>query len=441
MTQSKASLFRKLPREKQIAWLRSLTREEAEALTYKWRGWWARPEQLAPEGDWDVWVNRSGRGGGKTRSAAEWIRERVDAGARYLRGIGRSAADCRDVMVEGESGILSVFPDHQKPNYEPSKRRITFHTGAVMTLFTAEEPDQLRGPQSDTDWFDELAAFKYLEETWDMAAMGRRLRGKVRPRAVVTTTPRPLKLLKELVADPNNVVTSSSTYANAENLSEVFLRAVKRKYEGTHLGLQELHGQIIDDVPGALWTHVMIEARRLFEPPTMSTVVVGVDPPASSTGAECGIIVVGTDYEGNGYVLGDYSRQGLPHEWATAAVQAYHDFEADRIVAETNQGGDMVVSTILGVDADIPVTKVHASRGKRTRAEPIAMRYEQGTMHHVGGFPELEDQMCSWVPTESRVSPDRMDALVWAATSALMEGGIYEISMGSVGRRSSPNRV
>lgn len=326
--------------------------------------------------------------------------------------VAATASDARDVMVEGESGILAVSPPWNRPKYEPSKRRITWPNGATATTYSADEPDRLRGPQQDSAWCDEIAAWRY-EEAWDQLQFG--LRIGVRPRVVVTTTPRPTKLVKDLVKSETTIVTTGSTYDNRENLAPVFFSHVVSKYEGTRLGRQELRAEILDDTPGALWTLLDIEAHRVEHVPELKRIVVGVDPAMTSgeTSDETGIIVAGIDHRNHVYVTGDLSDRMSPAEWARVAVNAYHEYKADRIVAEVNNGGDLVETVIRTIDKNVAYRKVHASKGKTTRAEPVAALYEQGKVHHVGMFAKLEDQMCSWVPKPGAKSPDRMDALVW----------------------------
>lgn len=330
-----------------------------------------------------------------------------------------TAADARDVMVEGESGILAVSPPWNRPVYEPSKRRVVWPNGAMATLYSAEEPERLRGPQHDVAWADELAAWKY-PEAWDQLQFGLRLGPD--PRVVVTTTPKPIRVLKAILAHPATALTRGSTYENAANLPPAFLEKIIARYEGTRLGRQELFAEILEDVPGALWKREQLENLRAVRVPELVRVVVGVDPAAgaSELGSETGIVVAGLGADGRGYVLEDASLAASPDAWARAAVAAYHKYGADRLVAEVNQGGDMVRHTVYTVDRKVAFKPVRASRGKQIRAEPVAALYEQGRVHHVGQLGALEDQMCTWVPGEK--SPDRLDALVWALTE-LMIGG------------------
>lgn len=412
-----------LPPNEREAILADLTQGEAEALIYDWN-FWARPDQLSPEGKWLAWLLRSGRGAGKTRTGAEWVIHRAKNGPYYpIALVGQTKADVRDTMIEvGESSILKSSPPWFKPKYEPSKRRVTWPNGVIATAFSGDEPDQLRGPQHGSAWVDELAKFKYPDETWDNLEFGLRLGPN--PQVVVTTTPRPIPIIKQLVADPDVVDQVTSTYANIHNLAPSYIQRVVKKYEGTRLGRQELHGLILDDTPGALWTRALIEANRVRRYPDLIRIVVGVDPPASTTGT-AGIVVAGIgrcDCKGveelHGFVLEDLSMSGSPHAWAKQAVTGYHKYRADRLAAEANNGGDMVISTIETVDSGVSTEKLWASRGKYTRAEPVAALYEQGKVHHVGMFAELEDEYCTWVPGED--SPNHLDAAVWALTELMV---------------------
>jgi phage terminase large subunit-like protein len=384
----------------------ALSPAQADALLHNW-AFWARPTQLPPEGTWRVWLLLAGRGFGKTRTGAELIRARVMCcSARRLALVAPTAGDARDVMVEGESGILAISRPWERPRYEPSKRRLTWPNGAIATLFSADEPERLRGPQHDVAWCDELASWRY-PEAWDMLMFGLRL--GTDPRVVVTTTPRPVKLLRELIADPTVVVTRGTTYENRANLAPVFLGQIVRKYQGTRLGRQELEAELLEDVPGALWNRGVIEATRARTAPTLIRVVVAIDPAASSSDQadETGIIVAGKDEIGRAWVLADASGRYQPAEWAKTAISAYRAHNADRIVAEVNNGGDMVEATLRMIEPNVPFTAVRASRGKITRAEPIAALYEQGRVHHLGAFPQLEDQMCAFIPDAHRGSRAR----------------------------------
>lgn len=402
-----------LPEQERQKILSELSDEEILQLEYDWH-FWARSNQLAPEGDWQYWLALAGRGWGKTRVGAEWIRGRVEAGiSRRIHLVAPTAADARDTMVEGESGILAVCPPWDEPVYEPSKRRITWPNGAVALLFSAEEPNRLRGPQCDTAWCDEIAAWKYPEETWDMLQFGLRLGDD--PRCAITTTPRPIPLLKDILKNPVTTVVKGSTYENISNLAPAFIDIIISKYEGTRLGRQELNAEILDDNPDALWTRDTIEDARVSKAHDLVRIVVGVDPAVTSneSSADTGIVVAAVDEQGEYYVLGDYTVHASPKKWAQETIAAYYKHSADRVIGEVNNGGELVEYTLRTVDKDVSYKSVRASRGKQTRAEPISALYEQGKVHHVGSFPALEDQMCDWVPGEGR-SPDRVDALVWA---------------------------
>jgi predicted phage terminase large subunit-like protein len=428
-----ASWIASLPRSVRTRLLARLTASQLDTLKHDWP-LWARKSQLPPGGEWRVWLLLAGRGFGKTRTGAEFIRARVGAHrARRIALVAPTAADARDVMVEGESGLLAIAQAGDRPDYESSKRRLTWPNGAVATLYSADEPERLRGPQHDLAWCDELAAWRY-PEAWDMLMFGLRLGAD--PRAVVTTTPRPTRLIKSLLADPAVVVTRGSTSENRANLAPAFLDQIVRRYEGTRLGRQELDAEILEDVPGALWSRGIVEAARVAKVPDLTRVVVAIDPAASTSAGsdETGIVVAGKDERGEGYVLADLSGRYEPAEWAKAAIAAWRSHEADRIVAEVNNGGDMVEATLRVVDPTVSFTAVRAARGKTARAEPVAALYERGRVHHLGALPQLEDQMCAFTAGFDRAaagySPDRVDALVWALTALLLEPvsgeGIFE---------------
>lgn len=416
-----AADLERLPADEAQAFLASLTDREAAALKYDW-SFWARPDQLEPPGDhWTVWLPLAGRGWGKTRCGAEWVRKIKDDVGRIAL-VAPTAADARDVMVEGESGILSISPPWDRPTYEPSKRRVTWENGSIATLYSADEPDRMRGPQHGAAWCDELAAWRYVQECWDMLMFGLRL-GQ-RPRVLATTTPRPIALIRELVKRKDVHVTRGATRDNFANLAPTFRDAITARYEGTRLGRQELDGEILTDIPGALWTWAILDASRVEEAPQCDRVVIAVDPPATAGGDECGIVaagLVGAPQTGTGYVLKDSSEGGLsPMQWAQKAVDLYRELNADRIVIETNQGGDMAEETLRRVDRNLPIKRIHASKGKRTRAEPISALYEQNRIKHVGAFPELEEQQTSYTGDKSERSPDRLDACVYALTELMV---------------------
>jgi phage terminase large subunit-like protein len=430
---SLAAALAALPSEARLAILGAFSEDALAELAHDWR-FWGRPDQLAPPGSWTTWLVLAGRGWGKTRTGAEWIRAEVEAGrAGRIALVAETAADARDVMVEGPSGLLNVGAPDKRPLYEPSKRRLTWPNGAVATLFNATEPDQLRGPQFDAAWCDELAKWRYGRETWDQLQFGLRL--GTHPRQTVTTTPRPIALIKDLIGDPATHVTRGKTLDNAANLAPTFLAATLEKYGGTRLGRQELDAEILDDVPGALWTRATFERPgfRLREAPEQGRITVAVDPsgakgPDGDANA-IGIVVAGKGIDGRLYVLADRSCKLSPNGWGRRAVEAYHEFKADRLVAEGNFGGAMVEHVIRSVDADVAYREVTAARGKVARAEPIAALYEQGRVSHVGAWPELEDQMCEMAAQGffGAGSPDRVDALVWALSDLIAGPGPEEL--------------
>lgn len=394
---------------------------------------WARPDQMPPAGDWTVWLLIGGRGSGKTRAGAEWIRGMAlglapfaDQPAGRIALVGETQAEVRDVMIEGVSGLLAVHPPWERPTWLPSRRRIEWKNGAIAQVFTAEDPEGLRGPQFDAAWSDELAKWRYADATWDMLQFGLRLGD--RPRQVVTTTPRPIPLIKRLVKDAATIVSHATTRMNAANLAPGFLDRIVGRYAGTRLGRQELEGDIIADRADALWHREALDLMRVKSAPAMRRVVVAVDPPASSSkhADACGIVVAGLDEAGAGYVLKDGSLRSVsPSAWAKRVVALYRRFVADMIVAEVNQGGEMVTQVLREVDATVPVQAVRATRGKWLRAEPVAALYEQGRVRHVGAFPELEDELCDFGVDglSSGRSPDRLDAMVWALTALMLKGG------------------
>jgi phage terminase large subunit-like protein len=394
----------------------------ADALECDWQSL-ARPEQLPPPGDdWSVWLILAGRGAGKTRTGAEWVRGLAESAAiERIALVGPTAADTRDVMVEGESGLLSIAPNSFRPLYEPSKRRLTWPNGVTATMSSSEEPERLRGPQHGAGWLDELGAWRNVKETFDMLQFGLRL-GK-RPRQVITTTPKPIKLLRELMKRSNVAITRGSTYDNRANLAATFFTEIVRRYEGTRLGRQELNAELLDDVQGALWNRDVIEAKRLpaeyAEKIEFERIVVAIDPAisVSEDSDETGIIVAAKGFDERAYVLEDLSGKFSPTEWATRAIAAYRRWSADRIVAEINQGGEMVASTLRVVDPNVPLRVVHAKRGKLIRAEPVSALYEQGRVSHVGTFEALEDQLCMFAPGVND-GPDRLDAVVYALSDS-----------------------
>lgn len=384
---------------------------------YDWQAI-ARASQLAPPGKWSVWLILAGRGWGKTLTGAQWVRRQVEHyGRRRLALVGRTPYDVRDVMIEGQSGILAISRPDNRPKYEPSKRRLTWPNGAIATAYSSVEPDQLRGPQHDGAWGDEVAAWEH-DETLVNLMLGLRLGSD--PRVVFTTTPKPVKHLHDLLVLPSAVVTRGSTYENLDNLAPTFRDQIISRYEGTRIGRQELDGELLEDIEGALFTYDLIDAARVREAPDLKRIVVAIDPAVSANEGsdETGIIVAGLGYNGHAYILEDLSGRFSPDTWARRAVDAYHRHKADRVVAEVNNGGALVQQTIRTVEPSISYKAVHASRGKAIRAEPIAALYEQGKVHHVGIFNDLETQMAGWVPGDKN-SPDRLDALVWALTEVI----------------------
>jgi len=432
-----------LPPDELANWVAALKPAEAAALLADW-GFWARPAQLPPDGEWAAWLIMAGRGFGKTRAGAEWVLDRIVShdgpDVHRVALVARTAADARDTMVEGESGLVACAERRGwKAVYEPSKRRVMITTPdgrrGMCTTYSAEEPDQLRGPQQHTAWADELAAWRAIQDAqgnsaWTNLQFGLRLGDD--PRVVITTTPRPTPEMRTLLKDGRVVVTRGSTYENLANLAPAFRAAILDRYEGTRVGRQELMAELLEDVEGALWRMADIDGNRLRpeQCPELARIVVAVDPPATATGDECGIVVVALGSDGVGYVLDDRSAGGLtPDAWGRRAVQAYVDHGADELVIETNQGGDMAVQVLTGaarqMAADgqptrtVKVQRVHASRGKRARAEPVSALYEQGRVRHVGTHPVLEDQMTTWTP-DTPTSPDRLDAMVWGVTHLML---------------------
>ncbi|MGX1309337.1 phage terminase large subunit-like protein [Amorphus suaedae] len=402
-----------------------------ETLAWLAREWTfvARDEQLPPEGDWTVWLILGGRGAGKTRAGAEWVKGMAlgkDGFARAPVGrialVGENLIDARAVMIEGVSGLLSVHSADERPLWQPSRRRLEWKNGAVAELFSADDPESLRGPQFGAAWADELAKWRQAEEAWDMLQFALRL-GE-RPRQAVTTTPRPIPLLTRLMEAPATAVARMPTRDNAANLAPGFLDRVVGRYRGTRLGRQELEGEILADREDALWSRATVERARVDAAPALTRIVVAVDPPASGGRASvCGIVAAGIGADGIGYVLADDTLSAAaPDVWAARAIATYRRFKADALVAEVNQGGDMVAAVLRQVDGSVPVTNVRAHRGKWLRAEPVATLYAQGRVRHAGAFPELEDELCGFGPdgTANGRSPDRLDALVWAITALML---------------------
>lgn len=436
-----------LPERQRQAILNSLTSEDKARLRYRW-GFWARHEQLPPDGDWQFWSYIAGRGAGKTRTGAEWVRSKVSSGSKRIALVAPTNDDFHKVMVMGDSGIIACCPPWDKPEYNENKKTLTWPNGAQAFGYSAEKPARLRGPQHDAAWCDEIAAWhgkrekkpgemSRRQETWDMLMFGLRLGDN--PQCFVSTTPLPVDVIRSLIESgldkdkPSHVLTRGSTYANRVNLSPKFFETIIQKYEGTRLGRQELEGELLLDVPGALWTFEIIASAQLpkgTKIPDMRRVVVAVDPSGASSSSdeqsdEIGIVVCGEGVDGDFYILEDASMRGGPRAWAGAAVNAYHRHKADKIIAEKNFGGAMVKHTIEGVTKNVRVEEVTASRGKAVRAEPIALLYEKGRVHHKEPFGKLEDQMTKMTPGGyiGDNSPDRLDAMVW---------GLSELSQGEV---------
>lgn len=415
-----ARSFARLSPEERAAFLADLSELEAAHLLHDWR-FWARPEQMPPTAPWETWLLLAGRGFGKTRTGAEWVRAEAESGRRRrIALVGPTLRDVRKTMVEGEAGVISISPPWFRPLFVKSELRLVWPNGVIADLYSAERPDRLRGPNHDAAWADELAAWKHLEETWDNLELT--LRAGSDPKRVVTTTPKPRQGLKRLIADPTTLVTRGSTQANADNLAKGYVTRLERRYAGTRLGRQELDAEMLEDAEGALWNLKRLDTLRVAVPPDLKRVVVAIDPAVStgSRSAETGIVVAGLGEDGVGYVLKDLSGRHRPEEWAARAIAAFRAHRADRVVGEVNNGGDLVEATLRAVDPQIPFRAVSASRGKRVRAEPIAALYEQGRIRHVGALPKLEDQMVSWAPGEDSGSPDRVDALVWALTELML---------------------
>lgn len=404
-----------MPEAQRKATIDALDATTKAALAYYWP-FWARPDQLFPSGEWTYWLILAGRGWGKTRTGAETVRQWIKT-TDMVNLIGATVDDARDIMIEGESGILAICPDEERPEYRKSERKLIWPNGATSLIFTADEPERLRGKQHKALWADEMAAWRYAE-AWDQAKFGLRLGSN--PRAMITTTPRPVKNVIDLTKDAACHVTRGTTYDNRANLAPTFFDEIVKRYEGTRLGRQELNAEILQDVPGALWSRENIRHLPISDVPALSRIVVAIDPPASSTenSDECGIIAAGQNGRDGAYVIADRSGVMTPREWATKAIALYHEMEANLIVAEVNQGGEMVAEVIRSVDPSVPVKSVRAARGKYLRAEPISALYARGIVYHTELFEALEDQMCSYTADFDRKSgsPDRLDALVWALT-------------------------
>lgn len=422
-----------LPPARRKAAIAHIDEASARRLAHDWQIW-ARDDQLPPAAaqngePWRTWLYLGGRGSGKTRAGAEWVRAVAlglwpgEPPARRIALVGPTQAHVRAVMIDGVSGLMAIHPPDERPALEITKGQLVWPNGAIAQLFSAEDYEGLRGPQFDAAWCDELGRWNRGHRAWDMLQFA--LRIGARPRQVVSTTPRSIAMLKKIIADPATALTNARTVDNSANLAASFITEITRIYGDTALGKQELDGEVITERPDSLWQRKWVAESRIAIAPEMRRIVVAVDPPVTATANAdtCGIVVAGLGPDGRAYVLADRSLQGRdPATWARAAIAAYRDFAADRIVAEVNQGGDLVVNVIRGVDANAPVKKVHASRGKYARAEPISALYAEARVVHVGEFPALENQMCDFGPeglSEGR-SPDRVDALVWALTELML---------------------
>lgn len=418
-----------------------LVNQMPDAQAYKLRydyDFWARPGQTLPEGrSWRVWFLKGGRGSGKTWTGSNVIKKWSHKYPRMLI-IGRTAYDARDTMIEGDSGILALSPKQWRPDYQPAKRRLVWPNGAQAMVRSADEPDSIRGPQFYKAWGDELASWRYGQETWDNIMFALRLGDD--PQMVVTTTPRPTKLVKQILALETTIPGTESTYANIDNVAEAWAREIVQKYKNTRLGLQELEGRVLDDNPNALWNRALLDQTRVSQTPELDEVVVAVDPATAELSADeirkggridndhdtasTGIVVVGRagikgDMEAHGYTLADATMFGTPLAWATEVRTQFYKYEADKVVAEANNGGALVKANIHSVDPNIPVELVYAARGKRTRAEPVSNIFEQERGHNMGLFGTLEDQMCEW--ETGMPSPDNLDAMVWAFTYLMID--------------------
>jgi len=435
-SQSEAEKLANLSEEDRTAFISSLSEEEALALMYNWRGFNARPNQIAPAGGWDIWLALAGRGFGKTRMGAEWVKEQVEAGCMRIALIAETQKDLEKVMIEGESGLLSVYSPEEMPIYTKKPVEIRWPNGAIALGYNATEPNQLRGPQFHAAWGDEIAKWRYARETWDQLQFGLRLGDD--PKVFISTTPRPIQLIKDIIAgkEGNAVVTRGKTTDNKSNLARKFLDKITTRYAGTRLGRQELEAEMLGDIPNALWSLETIDLYRTRDiPEQMGTIGVSVDPASGGlnhskkkdiegNGDEHGIIVGGLAMGGkDAYVLEDASIKGTPADWAKRAIAMYDKWQADFIVVEVNNGGAMVKNTIKAIRANIPIREVWASRGKHVRAEPVSALYQQGRVHHIGAFVELENQMIMMTSMgyEGEGSPDRTDSLVWLMAALFPE--------------------
>lgn len=438
MTISVAKSLASLPPAQRDKLLARYGAKELAALRYDWR-FWGRPEQLTPTGRWDIWVNLAGRGWGKTRTGSEWVQAKAhDLPGSHGALISLTPADARDVMIEGgDSSLLKIAPPWFRPEYEPSKRRLTWPNGTWATVYSSAEYEKLRGPQHHWGWCDELCAWHYPQETWDMYEFGLRL-GE-HPQTIITTTPKPIGLLRAILAKPRVVVTGGSTYDNADNLAAPFLQKLLETYEGTTLGEQELHARLLSEMPGAMWKRSLVDRMRGPMPDWLDVrrVSIGIDPSISknSNSDECGIVMAVETKDKHAHIIRDVSERLAPIEWARRAIGLYEEARAAMasahgglmaetvmVIAETNQGGEMVEQTLRTALPTVAYRDIHASDSKRVRAQPVAMLSEQGRVHLVGAYGKLEDEMCTW--TEEMPSPNRLDAMVYAVTHLLGTPGL-----------------
>jgi len=436
---SLAELLASLPEEERRQAIAGLTEAQSEELLWDWRGFWARPSQLLPgtpgaeltREDWIFWVIKAGRGFGKTKTGAETVREWARDPKERILMIAPTASDVREVMIEGESGLMACYPEGHRPVYNPTRHLVMFPSGAIGITRSADVPERLRGPQFRKFWWDEMCACRFAREAWNQIMFGFRKKGG-KLQGLITTTPKPIDVFKRLVKNPKTIITSGSSYDNRSNISDEYYDEVIKPYEGTRLGRQEIEGQLLEDVPGALWTRALIDAGRItlveVKWELIVRIIVAIDPAVTSgeESDETGIVVVALTRSQHVLVLDDLSCRESPLGWARIAIAAYKSKGADRIVGEVNNGGDLVASNIHVVDPNVAFRAVRASRGKAVRAEPVAALYEQGRVHHVMSgrpdqFTDLEDQMCGWVPDSADSSPDRMDALVWGITDLLID--------------------
>jgi phage terminase large subunit-like protein len=430
--QSEAERVAQLDGPDYAKWLAKKKPDDQWLIEYDW-DFWARHNQKPPPGDWRTWFVMAGRGFGKTRMAAEYVRAQAEAdGTLRIALVAATLHEARTVMIEGESGLLAIAPDEKRPTWEPSLRRLLWPSGAIANVFAATEPEAMRGPEHHLAWADEVAKWERGVDAWDNLNMTMRLGDA--PRIVATTTPRAVPLVRRLLKEKGVAITNGAMEANRAHLPGSFRQSMTQLYGAARLGRQELLGEFLEDAEDALWTRDLLEACRLqinrdspylIPAPEMKRIVIGVDPPASGGGDACGIVAVGLGADGKAYVLGDHSvTKPSPERWARAVAGAAEAWGADRVIAEANQGGDMVVSTLRAADVMMPVKKVHAARGKVARAEPVAALYEAGKAFHAGAFPGLEDELCGLISGGGYEgpgrSPDRADALVWAMTELML---------------------